>query len=554
MTSVAPPPYAHQLIALERMRPHTGFALWCQQRTGKTRMVLMRAEELYAEQKIDAVLVVAPAGVHRNWVTDEIPRWLTTSYRAVSWSSGKAKRKRFVEALSFLVNYAGLAILAVNVDALITENLLTYLRYFVKRRRVLFVHDECSDAKNPSAKRSRKAYAIAANCPYRLIMDGTPDSESPLELFGQLRLLFKEPLGFKTQQAFDHRYAEWETGIAWNRTCWRCRGRRHPGQAPCPSCANLPPGPCPSCGGSKTVCEVCFGDGRGRYPTIAEDDSGRKKFQNLEELAERIAPFSYRFTRDQFHDAPPKLRAKRAFELTAQQREIYDDLRLRFRHELANPQQPITAAHVLTRFLRLQQVTCGFVQPDRVASPCPVCAPLDRPEELCPICQGVGLVDGDYTPRPIDNPRLEALTAELERTSGQLIIWSRFRYDLRVINDRLTDLGVTHVSYAGGMTDKAKDHAKTEFQSKRVRVFNGNPSAAGRGLLLPADDVFYYSNSHSRRQREQSEDRAITLQDQRSVAYLDLVAEDTVDQLLLDCHAEKREVSDVLMRELNRWL
>ena len=70
--------------------------MW-EQGTGKTKPVLDTATRLYDEGLIDALLVVAPNGVHRNWLTDEVPAHLPDrlikSGRFMFWRTIKAKTK-----------------------------------------------------------------------------------------------------------------------------------------------------------------------------------------------------------------------------------------------------------------------------------------------------------------------------------------------------------------------------------------------------------------------------------------------------------------------------
>ena len=64
---------AHQIQALQRMAGRSSYALFMEQGTGKTWALLADAERLYAKGQIDCLLVVAPNGVHTNWINREIP-------------------------------------------------------------------------------------------------------------------------------------------------------------------------------------------------------------------------------------------------------------------------------------------------------------------------------------------------------------------------------------------------------------------------------------------------------------------------------------------------
>lgn len=537
-------PFNHQREIFEKSRDWSIAALFLEQRTGKTKIVLDTAAWLYSQyrkyageretevvsnlREIDALLIVAPSGVHANWITQECPQHLPdwTSWRGMTWRSNRAGGKAYQSELHELLIHPGLAVLAVNVDALITENLRIYLRVFTKKRRILLAVDEATDVANPGARRSKICYSLASWCAYKRVLDGTPTAESPLDLYGILKVLQKHPLGFDSQQAFERTYAEWEKRVAWNRDCYRCQGVGTKNEVTCP---------------------VCEGDGRGRYSTIAVDDEGHKKWLNLDDLQKRLAPIAFRVTRADCADLPPKIYARRVFELSAEQLKVYAALRDRFHVELSQTAH-VSAENVLTRYLKLQQVTCGFIQTDVKAIACPSCDGLGTDgEDACERCVGDGMIIPDGSLRPLENPKLPAIAAELGKLEGQVIIWSRFRYELGRIADLLTDSGISFVTYYGGMSLDQKEKAKVAFQEKRARVFLGNPAAAGRGLQLPARNVLYASNGFSLRQRLQSEDRPVTLADTESIGYLDFVAEGTIDELPLRAFAEKKSVSDLVL-------
>ena len=45
-----------------------------EQGTGKTKVIIDNFSHLYYKGYVDAVFVIAPNGVHRNWINDEIPK------------------------------------------------------------------------------------------------------------------------------------------------------------------------------------------------------------------------------------------------------------------------------------------------------------------------------------------------------------------------------------------------------------------------------------------------------------------------------------------------
>ena len=66
-------PYEHQLKALEMSWNREVFAYFMEMGTGKSKVLLDNIAMLYDAGKIDAVLIIAPKGVYKNWYDSEIP-------------------------------------------------------------------------------------------------------------------------------------------------------------------------------------------------------------------------------------------------------------------------------------------------------------------------------------------------------------------------------------------------------------------------------------------------------------------------------------------------
>ena len=99
----------------------------------------------------------------------------------------------------------------------------------------------------------------------------------------------------------------------------------------------------------------------------------------------------------------------------------------------------------------------------------------------------------------------------IEEMDGKVIIWSRFRQDIKKIRKALEkDYGSgTVVTYYGDTSQEDRDKAIDRFQNDEGRkFFVGNAQTAGRGLTLTAaTNVIYYSNDFNLETRIQSEDR-----------------------------------------------
>ena len=84
----------------------------------------------------------------------------------------------------------------------------------------------------------------------------------------------------------------------------------------------------------------------------------------------------------------------------------------------------------------------------------------------------------------------------------------------------------------------------------------GTPQTGGYGITLTkANTVIYYSNGYDLEKRLQSEDRAHRIGQKKTVTYVDLICEDTVDEKIVKALRGKINIaSEVLGEELKAWI
>lgn len=499
-------PYLHQREAFERSKDAKSFALLMEQRTGKTKVTIDTAAYLYHQHLIDALLIVAPNGVHRNWITDELPIHLhpNTHPNLILFSAQKAATKAWETSYLTAIKHPGLLVIAINVEALTTNAALDALALLFSTRKVMAAIDESQVIKTPGIKRTKVAMRIARRALYRRILTGTPVTQGPLDLFSQFGFLDHEILGHRSYYTFKYHFAEWEDGY---------NGKTN-----------------------KT------------YKVL-------KRYKNLDELQTRLAPHSFRITRAECFDLPPKIYQKRYFALTPKQREAYDRLRDEFIMEL-DAATRVSVALVLTRYLRLQQVASNY-WPGSAETSCPVC---DGADLDCSKCKGQGIVSVPTTPTIIDpdtNPRIDAMNAVIDETPDkQFIVWARFHNDIDDIMRALKHRKISAVRYDGTIPAQERGPNLINFQAGHAQAFVSNPQAGGRGLKISAADyAIYYSNNFSLEQRLQSEDRPIDAHKHTPLSVLDLVAEETIDEHIVTALRNKQALADIITGDRPRdWL
>ena len=81
-------PYDHQLDALQDSYHKKQFALFMEMGCGKSKVAIDSFVQLYREDKLDGVLILAPKGVYDTWYSKEIPTHIPEeiNYHTVKWS------------------------------------------------------------------------------------------------------------------------------------------------------------------------------------------------------------------------------------------------------------------------------------------------------------------------------------------------------------------------------------------------------------------------------------------------------------------------------------
>ena len=253
-----------------------------------------------------------------------------------------------------------------------------------------------------------------------------------------------------------------------------------------------------------------------------------KSYQRLDELSKSIEPFSYRVLKEDCLDLPDKIYIRREVELTEEQLKMYQSMKIVAMAALKG--KVVKAPHVLTQLMRLHQITCGHVMTETGE-----------------------IVD-------IENNRLKELIDILDEVESKVIIWSHYTHDIRKISAELKKVYGENsvVEYYGKTESETRQKAIDKFQDPRspVRFFVGNPQTGGYGITLTAaSTVIYYSNGYDLEKRLQSEDRAHRIGQKKSVTYIDLIAEKTVDEKIVKALRKKINIaSEVLGEELRSWI
>jgi hypothetical protein len=492
-------PLIQQNTALQRARGRKGFAFFMEQGTGKSWVVLAEAECGFYDGAfpIHCLVIVAPNGVHRNWIEREAPKHLSVPFRTQVWSAAKintiAGAKSWEDFLKAPTDKY-LKVAAFNVEGFRTKGSKPekMLQRLLLKHRCMMIVDESQTIKSPSAHSSKVLARLGKFAPIKRLLSGTPMTESPLDAYAQFRFLGKHLLGFQDYALFKAHFAQWEQVYT---------GHKDP----------------------KT----------GRVLTRPE----LIRYQHLDQLKTLIDTHAYTVRKSDCLDLPPKVYEVRPVELPAEHRALYRRAQKEVLIELEAERRKsptMTIKFAFTRLVRLAQITGGFFAADgKTLHPIGATNPK--------ITSLLGLIE--------DMPR-----------EAKVIIWCRFIHECEAVCKALMDVSKKWpVAYWGDIDEDTRSIGIDRFQNDPdTRFFVGTAAAGGVGITLTAaSQVAYLSCGYSATQRQQSEDRSHRIGTTQSVTYTDLPVLGTVDELVLRIVAAKIELGELFkdsVGDLIAWM
>ncbi len=318
------------------------------------------------------------------------------------------------------------------------------------------IFDESSRIKAPGGKASRFCALIPAK--QRLALTGTPMPHSPLDIYAQYRALDPGIFGTSFQQ-FKAKYAVM--------------------------------------------------GGYQNYQVVG--------WRNQEDLKRRMDAIRYEVKAEDL-DLPAMEVIDVPVSLGDQARQHYRELENLFVTNVRSG--AVTASNALSKLLRLQQVTCGFL---------PV--------------QGI---NGETLRlEEIGNEKREALTELLEESAGEpVVVFCRFKHDLAAARQAAEALGLRSGELSGSCNDMSR------WDAGEVDVIAVQVQAGGMGIdLTRARYGIYFSMVFSLGEYDQSLARLRRTNQTRPVTIYRLTAERTVDVKICKALDQKREVIEAILTE-----
>ena len=246
-------------------------------------------------------------------------------------------------------------------------------------------------------------------------------------------------------------------------------------------------------------------------------------YRNMVDLRDREYSAAMRVTKADALDLPDQIFLDRVVRLDDASRKMYEELRKKSILELENGEQ-VTAPIVLTKLLRLQQLAGGFLQADEAAKPKPVhSAKIDALRDI---------VD--------DN---------IKGTSEKLVVFARFLPELDAICDMLDQEGVSFSRIDGSVPIAERSEIVRSFQQDDdPQVFVAQLATAGLGITLHrAHMAVFYSVDFNYASYQQAVARIHRIGQKDKCTYVHLIAENTIDQRIMQALGDKKDVAAMVV-------
>ena len=541
--------YQHQKDARTRFRHAQGANLFWQPGCGKTCGSLAMAVDRYKAGEIDVLLIVAPNRIHTQWAREQIPTWCGNTLYADNRtmccnSKGELVEGRYQTGVRYnvfvqhkknkkdLVYKEGmLNILCVNIETFSTQSYYTKFVEYCNSHKTMIILDEATVIKNPSSTRTerllyafndvvRRGKRILNSTPktvMRVNLTGTPVTESPFDLWSMCEFLY--PNFFNCNfYAFKIKHGMFQVievegrriNVLLNEETWN-------------RCKKLP----------YQECAALFGITLRTYEIIQQQDHYEGPYIGLQALKEQLDSISSFVKIDDIADMPEKMYNKRLLDMSDEQKAVYKDMEDKFIAYYAG--KTVDAKSKVTVKLRLQQIASGFIT-----------SMVNLPEDATD--EEVLQFLADPPPREVTwfdkKPKVEQLIADLEELghNEKAVILTHFTAEAAMLYDVLTEKGFS----VNLQTGWKKVGTIESFKAGTEKIMVANTRVVSKGFNFQANcnHLYYYSNTFSLEDREQSEARIYRLGQSKTCIYTDYCMKDTVDEDVWARLKQKKAISD----------
>ena len=372
-------------------------------------------------------------------------------------------KKKRLKALNELENwpFKALRIAVINYESTHREGIFEALAAY---KPDLIVCDESQRIKNPSAAQSKALHKLGDSAPFRMILSGTPVQNNAVDLYSQYRFLDPAVYGANFY-AFKNRY--------------------------------------------------CIMGGYGQHQIVG--------YRNMDELVEKEHSVAYRVTKEECLDLPQQTFINRYVQFTDAEQAIYEQLRKSSFLELETGEN-VTATTILTMYLRLMQLTGGFLTADE-----------------------------STRPKQVNTAKLDALADIVDDyvvdAGKKLVIFARFRAEIAAIENLLRLRKIQYGSIYGDVPMEERGKIVEDFQTNPdTKVFVAQIQTAGLGITLhAASTAVFYSYDYNYANYAQALARIHRIGQRFPVTYIHLVVDGSIDEKILAALENKEDMAKTVV-------
>jgi len=433
--------------------------------TGKTLLAIAVSGKRFLRGEIKRLLIIAPKSVLPVW-EEEFEEKVDFPYYLEVLDQRKVRQR--YQRIRQWRDKPGLNVIVINYDSV--PKLRSVLEKWIRGGMIIL--DESQRIKNGRAKRSKAIHKLGDKAKYRMILTGTPITQSPLDIFSQYLFLDPEIFGRKFIP-FRNRYA--------------------------------------IMGGYKN------------YKV--------KRYIRLDELSRKAYTIAYRVTKKEALDLPPITHRILPCYLE-RSKKYYDEMDKELTLTLSET-ETIVSPIVLTKMLRCQQITGGFITRD----------PMDE--------------EGKKETIWIGNEKLEVLKDFLEDfpKHKKIVIVARFIPEIEAIEKLLKKLGISVLTLHGKTKNRKEVIQKFRKTDTRALVFQIRTGGLGI-TLTEADTIIFYSKSFSYEDYDQAISRVYRQTQKNKVTVYHLIAKGTIDEDIQEAIEQKKDLAtyvvDILRGGVNK--
>lgn len=381
-------------------------------------------------------------------------------YKAAILTGSKDKR---IKELKSLQEYPlkGLKVAVINYESTWRDGIFEAL---LEYNADMVIADESQRIKTHNAQQSKAMHHIGDKAKYKLILSGTPVQNNAIDIWSQYRFLNPSVFG-ENFYAFKNKYA--------------------------------------IMGGFNNKQIIGYRD--------------------LDNLIRKEYSIAYRVTKEEALDLPEQTFITRNIPLEGKAKVLYQQIKRDSYAELDNGRQ-VTAAQVLTKLLRLQQFTGGFIQPD----------------------------DG-MKPEYVFDGKLQALEDIIDDyVNGEgkkLVIFCRFRPEISLITQLIEKKKIRYQAIYGDVKIDDRGPIVEDFQNNPdTKIFLAQIDTAGLGITLTAADTcVYYSANFNYAAYSQSLARIHRIGQRNVCTYIHLVVEHTIDAQIYKALSKKEDLARTIV-------